>query len=62
MIELGEIVPAGPLTEGNKPNRGLGGTGDADDAQVLEVTNGGKEPRATDLNPDVGKGRGCSWK
>lgn len=35
MIELGKIVPAGLLAEVNKPNQALGGTEDADTAEVL---------------------------
>ena len=34
MIELGEIVPAGPLAEVKKPNQALGGIEDADTAKV----------------------------
>lgn len=51
MIELGEIVPVGPLAEMNKLNQALGERGDVGTAEVPEITNRvswGKEPQARD--------------
>lgn len=39
MIELGEIVPAGPLAEVNKPNQALGGMEDEETNEMPYVTN-----------------------
>lgn len=48
-MELGEIVPAGPLAAVNKPGQALGGGEDAEATAGLEVrVRWGKQPQAGD--------------